>query len=74
MYIFYYGKSDRVSDASDRDVILVFTIFFFMHSRFQAGKIYTYIGEVCVSVNPYRQMNIYGPDYVNKYKGNSTST
>ncbi|XP_055295540.1 unconventional myosin ID [Sitodiplosis mosellana] len=40
-----------------------------LHKRFQAGKIYTYIGEVCVSVNPYRQMNIYGPDNVNKYKG-----
>lgn len=40
-----------------------------MNFRFQAGKIYTYIGEVCVSVNPYRQMNIYGSDYVNKYKG-----
>uniref|UniRef100_A0A182MQJ1 Myosin motor domain-containing protein n=1 Tax=Anopheles culicifacies TaxID=139723 RepID=A0A182MQJ1_9DIPT len=37
--------------------------------RFQAGKIYTYIGEVCISVNPYREMNIYGPEYVNRYKG-----
>lgn len=37
--------------------------------RFKAGLIYTYIGEVCVSVNPYRTLNIYGQDYVNKYKG-----
>ncbi|KAJ6650134.1 Unconventional myosin ID [Pseudolycoriella hygida] len=37
--------------------------------RFDSRKIYTYIGEVCVSMNPYRQMNIYGPDNVNKYKG-----
>jgi len=37
--------------------------------RFKAGKIYTYIGEVCVSVNPYRSLNIYGADYVNEYKG-----
>ncbi|XP_037090493.1 unconventional myosin ID-like [Pollicipes pollicipes] len=37
--------------------------------RFNAGKIYTYIGEVCVSVNPYRTMNIYGSDVVNQYKG-----
>lgn len=40
----------------------------FFH-RFRAGLIYTYIGEVCVSVNPYRTLNIYGQDYVNKYKG-----
>ncbi|XP_025831898.1 myosin-IA isoform X2 [Agrilus planipennis] len=37
--------------------------------RFKHGKIYTYIGEVCVSVNPYRTMNIYDSNYVNQYKG-----
>lgn len=37
--------------------------------RFKSGKIYTYIGEVCVSVNPYKTMNIYGNDQVEKYKG-----
>ncbi|XP_050095601.1 unconventional myosin ID [Anopheles aquasalis] len=37
--------------------------------RFQAAKIYTYIGEVCISMNPYREMNIYGSDYVSRYKG-----
>lgn len=36
--------------------------------------IYTYIGEVCVSVNPYRTMNIYDQSYVNKYKGKLTIT
>jgi hypothetical protein len=38
-------------------------------ARFKGGKIYTYIGEVCVSVNPYRTMNIYGPEQVAQYKG-----
>ncbi|XP_060522962.1 unconventional myosin ID isoform X2 [Cylas formicarius] len=37
--------------------------------RFKNGLIYTYIGEVCVSVNPYRTMNIYDHSYVQKYKG-----
>ncbi|CAG9860573.1 unnamed protein product [Phyllotreta striolata] len=37
--------------------------------RFNEGYIYTYIGEVCVSVNPYKNKNIYGPEYVSKYKG-----
>ncbi|NP_001166048.1 myosin 1A isoform X1 [Nasonia vitripennis] len=36
--------------------------------RFNGGKIYTYIGEVCVSINPYRSTSIYSPDYVDKYK------
>lgn len=49
------------------------TEFFFVlfNYRFDSRKIYTYIGEVCVSVNPYRPMNIYGPDFVKKYKGES---
>lgn len=37
--------------------------------RFAAGKIYTYIGEVCISMNPYREMSIYGPDQISRYKG-----
>ncbi|CAG7836490.1 unnamed protein product [Allacma fusca] len=40
-----------------------------LHTRFKSGKIYTYIGEVCVSVNPYKTLNIYDKDYVNQYKG-----
>ena len=37
--------------------------------RFQNGYIYTFIGEVCVSVNPYKNMDIYDKSYVNLYKG-----
>ncbi|XP_060795875.1 unconventional myosin-Id [Neoarius graeffei] len=37
--------------------------------RFEKGRIYSYIGEVVVSVNPYRSMNIYGRDAVEQYKG-----
>ena len=32
--------------------------------RFGKGKIYTYIGEVVGSVNPYRAMVIYDKEYV----------
>ena len=32
--------------------------------RFEKAKIYTYIGEVVVSVNPYRPMVIYNKEYV----------
>jgi hypothetical protein len=47
-------------------MVVIFFVFIF---RFSGAKIYTYIGEVCVSVNPYRTMNIYGPEFVNQYKG-----
>ena len=37
--------------------------------RFHKGKFYTYIGEVVVSVNPYRPLVIYDAEYVEQYKG-----
>ena len=37
--------------------------------RFQNNYIYTYIGEVCVSVNPYKEMDLYNRNFVNQYKG-----
>ncbi|XP_013401655.1 unconventional myosin-Id [Lingula anatina] len=40
-----------------------------LHLRFEKGRFYTYIGEVVVSVNPYRPLNIYGQDYVEQYQG-----
>ena len=41
-----------------------------LRERFRAGKIYTYIGEVVVSVNPYRNMDaIYSSEVVAKYRG-----
>ncbi|KAM8810443.1 unconventional myosin-Ig [Eudromia elegans] len=37
--------------------------------RFFRGRIYTYIGEVVVAVNPYRALPLYGPGAVERYRG-----
>nr|XP_034985912.1 unconventional myosin-Ig-like [Zootoca vivipara] len=37
--------------------------------RFEKGRIYTYIGEVVVSVNPYKQTELYGKDVIEQYRG-----
>ncbi|XP_057558147.1 unconventional myosin-Ia [Hippopotamus amphibius kiboko] len=35
--------------------------------RYENKEIYTYIGNVVVSVNPYQQLPIYGPEFISKY-------
>lgn len=36
--------------------------------RYEKKEIYTYIGNVLVSVNPYQQLPIYGPEFIDKYR------
>ncbi|XP_019850778.1 PREDICTED: LOW QUALITY PROTEIN: unconventional myosin-Id-like [Amphimedon queenslandica] len=59
------GKNDFVL----LDDISMSTFMNNLQLRFKKGKIYTYIGEVVVSVNPYRPMNIYDRQYIQDYKG-----
>lgn len=37
--------------------------------RFQHCLPYTFIGEVLVAVNPYRTLDIYGPQQIGQYRG-----
>nr|CAI5819201.1 unnamed protein product [Callosobruchus analis] len=38
-----------------------------LSKRFKENVIYTYIGPVLVSVNPYKELNIYGPKDIKEY-------
>lgn len=40
-----------------------------LKKRFENGEIYTYIGHVLVSVNPFRDLGIYTDEVLNSYKG-----
>ncbi|XP_038664810.1 unconventional myosin-Id-like [Scyliorhinus canicula] len=37
--------------------------------RFDKNRNYTYIGEVVISVNPYQQIDLYGSDMIEYYRG-----
>lgn len=36
--------------------------------RYESKEIYTYIGNVVISMNPYQQLPIYGPEFIAKYR------
>nr|XP_039269544.1 unconventional myosin-Ia-like isoform X1 [Styela clava] len=40
-----------------------------LQKRFNSDQIYTYIGSVVVSVNPYKHLSIYGSDKIEEYRG-----
>ena len=45
-----------------------------LSSRLTREEIYTALGDVLISVNPYKKLSIYGPDIVSMYKSAKTSS
>ncbi|XP_038184532.1 unconventional myosin-Ig isoform X5 [Arvicola amphibius] len=60
-----YGKADFVL----LDQLTMEDFMKNLQLRFEKGRIYTYIGEVLVSVNPYQELPLYGPEAIAKYQG-----
>uniref|UniRef100_A0A671U2Q7 Myosin IG n=1 Tax=Sparus aurata TaxID=8175 RepID=A0A671U2Q7_SPAAU len=60
-----FGKSDFVL----LDEVTMEQFMENLKLRFEKGRIYTFIGEVVVSVNPYREMDIYGKETIDAYRG-----
>uniref|UniRef100_M4AM36 Myosin XVA n=1 Tax=Xiphophorus maculatus TaxID=8083 RepID=M4AM36_XIPMA len=49
------------------------TVLMNLKKRFDHELTYTYIGNILVSVNPYKLLNIYGTDMVHQYEGHGLS-
>ncbi|XP_064410637.1 unconventional myosin-Ig [Latimeria chalumnae] len=60
-----FGKADFVL----LDSVTIEEFMTNLKLRFEKGRIYTYIGEVVVSINPYKQMDLYGKEMIEHYKG-----
>ncbi|XP_058013761.1 unconventional myosin-XV [Ahaetulla prasina] len=65
------GEASRVGvdDLTQLEDLQESLVLHNIQRRFERGLIYTYIGSILVSVNPYKMFNIYGTDHVLKYEG-----
>ncbi|KAF6029808.1 MYO15A [Bugula neritina] len=52
-----------LSDLTEKSILLNLRI------RYQANLIYTYIGSILITINPYRQLPIYTDKHIRRYDG-----
>ncbi|XP_054616352.1 unconventional myosin-XV isoform X2 [Dunckerocampus dactyliophorus] len=64
-------EEDGVEDMTQLEEMHEGAVLHNVRKRFQRELIYTYIGSILVSVNPYKMYNIYGTDMVLQYKGHA---
>ncbi|XP_029914219.1 unconventional myosin-XV [Myripristis murdjan] len=62
-------EEDGVEDMTQLEEMHEGAVLLNLRKRFERELIYTYIGSILVSVNPYKMYNIYGTDMVLQYKG-----
>ncbi|XP_055797253.1 unconventional myosin-XV-like [Salvelinus fontinalis] len=62
-------EEDGVEDMTQLEELSEGAVLLNLKKRFERQIIYTYIGSILVSVNPYRMFNMYGTDMVLKHKG-----
>ncbi|XP_042293750.1 unconventional myosin-XV [Sceloporus undulatus] len=62
-------EDDSVEDMTQLEELQESVVLQNIKRRFERGLIYTYIGSILVSMNPYKMYNIYGTDHVLQYEG-----
>ena len=38
-----------------------------IYRRYQRDEIYTFVGSILISVNPYKSLDIYSPEYLGRF-------
>ncbi|XP_029292905.1 unconventional myosin-XV [Cottoperca gobio] len=64
-------EEDGVEDMTQLEEMHEGVVLLNLRKRSERELIYTYIGSILVSVNPYKMYNIYGTDMVLLYKGHA---
>ncbi|XP_073801014.1 unconventional myosin-XV isoform X2 [Danio rerio] len=65
------AEEDGVEDMTQLEELHEGAVLLNLKKRFERNLIYTYIGSILVSVNPYKMFNIYGTDMVLQHKGHA---
>nr|XP_023670818.1 unconventional myosin-XV-like [Paramormyrops kingsleyae] len=65
------GEEDGVEDMTQLEDLSECAVRMNLKRRFDQQLIYTYIGSILVSVNPYKMLNIYGTDQALQYEGHT---
>ncbi|KAM9305752.1 LOW QUALITY PROTEIN: unconventional myosin-XV [Gastrophryne carolinensis] len=60
---------NAVDDMTQMEDLQEMSVLSNLRRRFEQDLIYTYIGSILISLNPYKPLNIYGTDYVLQYEG-----
>ncbi|XP_046693235.1 unconventional myosin-XV [Silurus meridionalis] len=62
-------EADGLEDITQLEELTEAAVLINLNTRFQRELIYTYIGSILLSMNPYKLLNIYGTDTVLQYNG-----
>ncbi|KAM8960363.1 unconventional myosin-XV [Pelodytes ibericus] len=63
------GDNNGVQDMTQLEDLQDSSVLKNLWKRFERELIYTYIGSILLSVNPYKMLNTYGTDHVLMYEG-----
>ncbi|KAJ2741013.1 class II myosin, partial [Coemansia sp. BCRC 34490] len=61
-------KFEKVEDMADLGYLNEASVVHNLKQRYASNMIYTYSGLFLVAVNPYYDLQIYGPEYVGAYR------
>ncbi|XP_062377863.1 myosin-IIIa [Sardina pilchardus] len=63
------GAHDSVDDLATLEVLDENSVTEQLQVRYAAEQIYTYVGDILIAVNPFRDMDIYTPEHTKMYIG-----
>ncbi|KAK1172053.1 myosin-IIIa-like [Acipenser oxyrinchus oxyrinchus] len=60
---------DDVDDLATLEILDENTVTEQLQNRYSKEKIYTYVGDILIAVNPFQKMDLYAPQYTKMYIG-----